>query len=984
MTNGQTQESVFAADPDENDQIQAGSAVIRVNDTHRECHLASILPYSEEADNGSRQPIDFRVYYEAAGYLAMKHFNERDPRVLPHLPERLKDCNVQLSMEMRDTRFSPIYAARQLQEILRRQHSPSTPWPIALVGAARSAVSQTLSILAGVYELPQVSASSTSSALDNKASSPFFARTVPTNQGDAKATILYLQSLGVTHMGVIYIRDEFGTSFNSQILEEANKVGMQVLSTSFDADRKSIVTGIKLLQESGFAYFMGIFNPETWEIVVREAFRAGIIGSPDYVWLLSDASQELAQPGFVLNRKTEADLASAIDGTGVVLLAVEPNSEFDKALSELQTNTEMQQNFVAAHDDPSVFDGYNFRSPGSALYQYLNYDAVMALGIAACEAPSEFFTGPELYETLLQTEFVGVSGLVRFANDTGTRDVQGLLYHIENVRIAENQTSDEDFTFNSVTASKVNFSDATPVNTANAFVYAGGSTLPPPPLPPLNVELNLITRGIRITGLLLGCVSMLCAVCWLIWTIYYRNKDVVRIAQPIFLCQLCVGAFIMATAVIPMSMQETVTSPRGLDIACMATPWLLSMGFVTAFSALFSKTWRLNKVRPFSVLCAVIVHVCCSNSFLFSFQLFRNGKGFRRVKVKARDVILPFVILTGLNVILLTLWTVVAPMEWTRRWTADFDEYGRSVESYGTCYGGRDDVAQYVFMALILLVDIAAIVFALYQSYRARNLPTDFNESYYVSIATFSLLESMILGGPLLVLVRDNPSADFLIKSLLVTFVCSTILLFMFIPKYLQRNLREMRTTQGKGRAHRRMASRITAGNRFPSFSPEPGGHGSSSGGHGSVSSVPNVSLGGRSSVGSATRGSLELSQKVLGQSTICRSEDYFLQRRSVETLKKRRVSIFRRSRGVEQHANTSSFPETNAPAVDSANSGNQGSNVVSLNIAAFDSPPAKLQLPFDSIRESMGSTDVEKSIELGDVNAGAGESTVSSTGDLV
>lgn len=597
-------------DPDENDaraeEVQPGSAVIRINDTHRQCHLASILPSSEAAENNTRIPIDFRVYYEAAGYLAMQHFNERNPRVLPDLPERLKGCDIQLSMEMRDTRFSPIYAAQHLQEILQREHSLSTPAPISLVGAARSAVSQTLSILAGVYEIPQVSASSTSASLDSKASSPFFARTVPNNQGDAKATILYFQSLGVTHMGVIYIRDEFGTSFHSQILQEANMAGIQVVSTSFDGDQNSIVTGVRQLQESGLAYFVGIFNPSTWKRVVREAQRAGIIGTRNHVWLLSDASQELTQPGFRLDRETEADLAAAVDGTGVVLLNVESNTAFDKALSELETDSVLQESFVDAHVDPSVFDGYNFPFPGFALYQYLNYDAVMALGIAACEAPREFFTGPELYETLLQTEFVGVSGLVRFRNHTGTRGAEGLKYNIENIRIAQNGTNEGFYTFKSLTAVEVDFANTTmPITSVNPFVYSSSSTQAPPPLPPNDVELNLITRGIRITGLLFGSLSMFCAFCWMVWTIYYRNIDVVRIAQPIFLCQLCVGAFIMAIAVIPMSMQEP-TSQRRLDMACMATPWLLSIGFVTAFSALFSKSWRLNKVRYLTV-----VRRCC-------------------------------------------------------------------------------------------------------------------------------------------------------------------------------------------------------------------------------------------------------------------------------------------------------------------------------------------------------------------------------------
>jgi hypothetical protein len=939
---------LVAEDPDENDsrridQVQhEGSSVVSLNSTHRQCHLASILPTTEEEADGTRSLIDFRVYYEFGGYLAKKHFNERNPRVLSHLPERLKDCNIQLSMEMRDSRFSPIYAAQHLLDILQQTHSAQTPAPIALVGAARSAVSQTLSILAGVYELPQISASSTSAALDNKVSSPFFARTVPTNRGDAKATILYLKSLNVTHFGILYIRDEFGTSFNSQLLQEASKNGIQVVSTSFDADRNSIVTGIQQLQLSGLAYFMGIFNPDTWKDVVREASRVGIIGTPKYVWLLSDASQELTQPGFQLDRRTEADLAQAIDGTGVVLLSVETKRNFEIALSELQTDLSLQQEFVAAHVNTSVFHGYNFTFPGSAsLYQYLNYDAVMALGIAACEAKQNFFTGPELYQTLVETEFEGVSGLVRFSNNTGTRDEQGVLYNIQNVRIARNQTNGQFYTFQSIKAVEVDFSDnSTPVKEVNTFVYAGGSTTPPKALPPNDIELNLIPQGIRITGFVLGGLSMLIALWWLLWTIYYRNKDVVRIAQPIFLCQLIVGAFIISTAVISMSMQETtVANQHGLDVACMATPWLLSIGFVTAFSALFSKTWRLNK-------------------------LFRSGQGFRRVQVKARDVILPFLVLSFLNITILIVWTVVAPMTWTRRWTASVDMYGRQIESYGSCYGGQDDRAQYAFLGLILLINIAALVVALYQSYRARNLPTDFNESYYVSVATFSLLESLMLGGPLLVLVHDNPTADFLIKSILIFIICSTILSFMFIPKYLQRNLREMRNSHGRGHKRKGAAARITTVNRHSPFSSPVSRYDSSFAVHGSVTSQPKKSSGARSSFESRgsmeNRGSLKSSQKALGQSTICRNENYYLQRRSMEELQNRRKGVFQSVKAVSRGGSStsascsSSLKSKPPPPV----LGDGNSKVVCKNIASFDPVPAKLQLSFHAIRESGVSRD--------------------------
>ena len=301
-------------------------------------------------------------------------------------------------------------------------------------------------------------------------------------------------------------------------------------------------------------------------------------------------------------------------------------------------------------------------------------------------------------------------------------------------------------------------------------------------------------------------------------------------------------------------------------------------------------------------------------------------------------------------------------MTWTRRWTASVDIFGRQVESYGSCYGDQDDVAQYVFLVLILLVNTTALVVALYQSYKARNLPTDFNESYYVSISTFSLLESLMLGGPLLVLVHDNPTADFLIKSILIFIICSTILLFMFVPKYLQRNLREMRKSHARGNKRRGAAARITTVNRHSTFSSAPPAsqYGTSSAVNSSIrSSIPRGASGARSSFESRgsmeNRGSLKSSQKALGQSTICRNENYYLQRRSTESLQNRRKSFFQSIRADPRGSSTTSTPCASSlkckppppfPGGDS--------KVVSKKIESFDPIlPAKLQLPFDPIQEN-------------------------------
>lgn len=208
-----------------------------------------------------------------------------------------------------------------------------------------------------------------------------------------------------------------------------------------------------------------------------------------------------------------------------------------------------------------------------------------------------------------------------------------------------------------------------------------------------------------------------------------------------------------------------------------------------------------------------------------------------------------------LNVTILAVWTAVAPLQRIRVSQLSFDHFGRSVESYGTCYGGGNDTLQYVFAALILFVNVVAIVFLLYQSYRARNLPTEFNESMYVSVTTVSLLESLLLAGPLLLLVYDSPSADFMIKSVLVTIAGLAILLPMFIPKYLQRNI-GLRKQIKEGKKRRSSVARMsTAGDRFSQLS----------------SPVP------------ASTDAVV----IIGKSAITRSEDYYLQRGSTAEVRR-------------------------------------------------------------------------------------------------
>lgn len=153
----------------------------------------------------------------------------------------------------------------------------------------------------------------------------------------------------------------------------------------------------------------------------------------------------------------------------------------------------------------------------------------------------------------------------------------------------------------------------------------------------------------------------------------------------------------------------------------MAIPWILSIGFTVAISALYSKASRINRVLS-------------------------HGSGFRRVKVEAADVIRPCLILLFINIVLLVAWTASPwSMSWHRIYAENFDDYGRSVESYGVCR--PDGQLHFIFTVPLVLANVMVLLMATYQSWKARNLPTELSETKYLAFSLLSLTETFVMGS---------------------------------------------------------------------------------------------------------------------------------------------------------------------------------------------------------------------------------------------
>lgn len=103
-------------------------------------------------------------------------------------------------------------------------------------------------------------------------------------------------------------------------------------------------------------------------------------------------------------------------------------------------------------------------------------------------------------------------------------------------------------------------------------------------LPPVN-EGNGVTNNyigaLSILGYLIYALIVALSLFLMVWTHLHKETRVVKASQPFFLQMIIVGILIFSSAIIPLSIDDQKNSQKSCDMACMATPWLLTIGFTT-------------------------------------------------------------------------------------------------------------------------------------------------------------------------------------------------------------------------------------------------------------------------------------------------------------------------------------------------------------------------------------------------------------------
>lgn len=686
----------------------------------------------------------------ASSLIAMRVFNERDATVVPELAQELfQDCNVKFDFDnslVFNTQTTGHYAAQQLQE----QES----YPCAIAGPFNDMPAQELSVLAAASKFPVTVHRAFNLRVVADDFSPYTSQVFPDLMAHGDQLVAFLRFIGRTdYIAAIYALSDTGIQRSEVLSLSLAGAGMKHRLISYlvpgwegTAD-ETIRMAMKQVKDSGYRTI--VMAPE---LILRElpliaaAAEEFGLNNGDYVWVLfGQIDPAMLELG---NNNVTKLLSGAAWAGPLELHYVDESSLFLRAW--IQSNANDVDRANAANPIEPGEPGHFFAEPDFFQVYRPDYgdgfvfDAVMSTGIGACLANVNGgnVTSEAHVQSIRKVEFSGATGRVKFGvgkENIGARDAETVTWGIFNLLPPIEPF--EDFTFADlyINGTWTKFVD---------FVYADGTTEPPALLRD-TPEQNYLNSGIRGFGLASMGIVMALATATILWVYVNREHRILRAAQPQFLYILAFGSIVSVSTVLVISFDESYGwSERALGRACMALPWLLSLGHIITYGALFAKLWRINKVLQFT-----------------------------RRKISVKQVVWPVAALAISALAVLSVWTAIDPFQWERVVIDDV-----TGESIGEC---RSDHMTAFLAPLVTLMIIPTILTG-FMAWKTKDIDDSYSESQWIFTMIVIQVEVIFIAVPTITVLRDvSTDGRYLgFMFMLLTFPCSA-LGFVMIPKVL-------------------------------------------------------------------------------------------------------------------------------------------------------------------------------------------------------
>ncbi|KAJ8044513.1 Gamma-aminobutyric acid type B receptor subunit 2 [Holothuria leucospilota] len=261
-----------------------------------------------------------------------------------------------------------------------------------------------------------------------------------------------------------------------------------------------------------------------------------------------------------------------------------------------------------------------------------------------------------------------------------------------------------------------------------------------------------LTGGIYASLAFIASLGIIMALAFLTFNILARKHSFVKLSSPNLNNVIAVGCILIYVSICILGL-EVVHRNKNREpqrVFCMLRIWLISVGFVLGFGALFTKTWRVYKVADLT-------------------------RGARRIEITDSKLFGLIGIFLVIDVIILILWQSLDPLQHSR---LDLD-IGRFTF---LC----DCKHLTVWACMLLIYKGVILVFGVFLAWETRNVTIPaLNDSKSIGICIYNTTVMSAVGVAMTLAFPDSPGLQYLTTSLAMIFCATFILLVVFVPKII-------------------------------------------------------------------------------------------------------------------------------------------------------------------------------------------------------
>jgi hypothetical protein len=692
----------------------------------------------------------------AAAMMAMDHFNARDTVIVPELAQEVfQQCHVKFDTSSDGFK---VFDTGSTGHMASRSFFREGKIPCAIAGSFDDMPNNDLGVYATAAEFPFVSNRAYDVRLTDPELYPFTSSVFPSLLEFATTLQTFLLYKGRTDfISFVYTLSDMGAQRREGISYYLDKGGIRWESHPFlitDDGPRQVRSVLQAVKDSGYRTIVVALDNPFMEIPLLAAAAEELsLNNGDYFWIWFATFD----PSFIYRRNDDVILKLLAGSAHFLPLETWWTDDGTDTNSFYTAWQGLDAAFVdrvnAANPIPAGQPGY---VPANSTYfndvppEYGSgflYDAVMSIGMGAClkhQNNVSLLSGDSHQKGIRQVNFTGSSGQIQFGADyslDGSRYEGSSVWGAVSLFPPKQDGETVPFELCDVfLPGRIKWEATAP------FVYADGRTQAPELLRG-TPEQNYLSPALRGVGLGLMSFAMLLAVTTVVWVFIHREDRIVKASQPSFLYILAFGTIVSAFSIYTISFDESYGwSTARLSGACMASAWLLALGHIITFGSLFCKLWRVNRVLQFV-----------------------------RRKIKIRHVAWPLCAMILVALILLSLWTWFASLEYQR---IEVDKV--TGETIGRC-GGTALAAFISPLAVLLAIPTAMTGF---MAYKTKDIDESYSESKWIFVLMLVQIEVVLVSAPLMIILRDVSTNGRYLGGVLMmwTFPMSTLLLIM-IPK---------------------------------------------------------------------------------------------------------------------------------------------------------------------------------------------------------